>query len=148
MAKAKSTANAQANAFETFTSAPAEAISKAMQQAMAFSGPFGDVGRDNLQALGQSVKATAAGVEAINARTFAFMKSSMERNMAAMNALTDVKSVEDFTSKQSEFATESLQTLFTEFNEMTSLVSDTVRNAAEPLNAQAGVLAEKIQSAG
>ncbi len=146
MPKAKTSAKAQP--FEQFTANPADAINKSMQQAMAFSGQFGELGRDGLEAVGQSVKATAAGVEAINARTFAFMQTAMERNMEAMTALSGVKSVEDFTTAQSEFATTSLQTMMTEFNELSALFSETVRNAAAPLNAQVGSFAEKIQSAG
>ncbi len=145
MTKAKK--SAQAQGFEQFTAAPADAIAKSMQQAMAFSGQFGDLGRDSLEAVGQSVKATASGMEAINARTFAFMKTAMERNMEAMTTLAGVKSVEDFTSAQSDFATDSMQTMMTEFNALSELFSETVRNAAAPLNAQAGSFAEKVQSA-
>lgn len=149
MAKSnKRTANAAADTFETFTANPAEAMTQSMQKIMAFSGQFGELGRDNLEALGKSVKATTAGVEAINARSFAFMKSAMERNMQAVSALTSAKSVEEFTSKQSELATEGMQTFMAEFNALSTLFSDTVRDAATPLNAQAGRLAEKVQSAG
>jgi len=144
MAKAKK--SAQAQGFEQFTSTPTDAINKSMQQAMAFSGQFGELSREGLEAVGQSVKATAEGFEAINSRTFAFMKTAMERNIEAMTALTGVKSVEDFTSAQSEFATTSMQTMMTEFSELSDLFSETMRNAAAPLNAQAGHLAEKIQS--
>ena len=146
MSKSKNTAQAQG--FEHFTTAPADAINKSIQQAMAFSGEFGALGRDGLEAVGQSVKATAAGMEAINARTFAFMKTAMERNIEAMTALTAVKSVEDFTSAQSDFATSSMETMMTELGELSELFSETVRNAAAPLNAQAGSFAEKIQSVG
>ncbi|MEO9971344.1 MAG: phasin family protein [Hyphomonadaceae bacterium] len=148
MAKAKSTANAKTDTFETFASAPAEALTKSMEQVMAFSGQFGEMGRDNLQAMGQSVKATAAGVEAINARSFAFMKSAMERNLEAMNAFASVKSVEELTTKQSELATGNIQTMMSEFSALSTLFTDTLRDAAAPLNAQAGIVAEKLQSAG
>lgn len=133
---------------EQFTAAPADAINKSMQQTMALSGQFGELSRDGLEAFGQSVKAAASGIEAINSRTFAFMKTAMDRNIEAMTALTGAKTVEDFTTAQSEFATASMRTMMAEFNEMSELFSETVRNAAAPLNAQAGSFAEKIQSAG
>ena len=145
---AKSKANGKADTFEAFASNPADAMTQAAQKAMAFSGQFGELGQNNLEAVGQSVKAAAAGMEAINTRAFAFMKSSMERNLEAMGALTSVKSVEDFTSQQSDFASQTMKSMMTEFQELSSLFSNTVRDAAAPLNAQAGTIAEKIQSAG
>jgi phasin family protein len=146
MAKTKKSEHAQG--FEQFAAAPADAIKKSMKQAMALSGQFGELSRDGLEAVGQSAKATAAGIEAMNSRTFAFMKTAMDRNIEAMTALTGAKSIEDFTAAQSAFATSSMQTMMAEFNELSELFSDTVRNAAAPLNAQAGSFAEKIQSAG
>lgn len=57
-------------------------------------------------------------------------------------------SVEDFTSQQSDFVSQTMKSMMTEFQELSSLFSNTVRDAAAPLNAQAGTIAEKIQSAG
>ncbi|MEO1015928.1 MAG: phasin family protein [Pseudomonadota bacterium] len=147
MAKANGKA-ATVESFEKLTAAPNEMMQKGLDRAMSFAGEFGDIGRGNVAAMTESAKAARKGMEALNTRAMEYMKDAVETGAAATKSVTSAKSLQEAIELQSNFAKAAFEKYVAELNAMTSLMSATMRDAAEPLNAQAGAVVEKLQTAG
>lgn len=147
MSKANGKSKQATEMLETMTGAPAEAMRKGLEQFMSFGGDFTETGRASLQALSESARAAGKGIEAMNSQTLSYMKTSMEQGMEATRAMSGVKSVTDLTEMQTSFARTAFQAYVDQMNEMAKLFSATLRETVEPLNTQAGAMAEKLQGA-
>lgn len=132
--------------FNGFAGVSPDAMKEAFEAATSFGGDFGKVSQANLQAMGEGARAAGKGLGALNKAAFGFAKDSVERNVKTAQALGGVKSVAEFTELQSEFARTSLQTYVAHVSEMTELFTTTLQEAAEPLSAQAGAVAERFQA--
>ena len=140
MAKARSKAKVEAGMADQ-----AEATRNAFKQMASFGGDFSEIGHANLQAMTQSAQLAGKGVQTLGKVAMDFTNQSFERNMKMAKDLGEVKSVQDFTSLQSDFARETLQTSFEQMTEMAKLFVTTAREVAEPMSAQAGLVAQKFQ---
>ncbi len=142
----KSTA-AGLEAFEQFTAAPSEALKQSMERAMSFAGDFNEIGRANMAAVAESVKVARKGAEAINTRAMGYMKDAMEAGAEATKTVTSAKSFQEAVEAQTTFAKTAFEKYVAELNAMAGLMSTTMKDAVEPINAQAGVVVEKLQAA-
>lgn len=130
---------------EDAATAPVEAAQKAFEQATSFGGEIGEISRANMQAMTQSAQVAGQGLQTLGKTAMTFMQQSAERNMKVLQEMGGVKTVQDFAALQTEYAKTSVQTYVEQMTEMAKMFATTMREAAEPLNAQAGVVAEKFQ---
>lgn len=145
--KAKAeTASPEAATFGAFSAAPTEAMQAAFEKFTSFSGDFGGMARTNMEAMTQSAQAASKGFSELNTKAFGFMQANMQRNMDAARAFGGVRTAEDFATIQ-EASKETFQAYAEQANEMSTLFAGTLRAAAEPLNAQASAVVEKLQTA-
>lgn len=111
----------------------------------AFSSDFDEMTRANIDAFTTSAETFGKGITEINTKAVDFMQSNIKRNFDVARTLGSAKSAEDLGSIQ-EITKESFQTYVEQMNEMSSLFATTLREAAEPLNTQAGIVIEKFQA--
>ena len=137
--------NGKAAAKDTMA-APAEAMKDGFDRAMSFAGDFGEISRGNMAAFAESAQAARKGMEAVNSRAMDFWKVAMERQAEAAKTITGAKSFKEAMEAQSAFAKDAFQTYMAEMNELAGVMTTTMREAAEPLNARAGLVVEKLQS--
>jgi len=145
MAKQNKKTTASFGSAEAFTGAPTEAMKDAFERATAMSGDFGALARSNMEAMTESLKVAGKGMTEINAKAFEFMQSNFQRNMEMAKTLGNGASADDMTAFQ-EIGKLGFQTYVEQMNELSGLFTTTLRNAAEPLNAQAGAVVEKFQA--
>lgn len=139
-AKSKTT-----SAAKEAVAAPTEAAQKVFEQATSFGGEIGEISRANMQAMTQSAQVASEGFKTLGKTAMSFMQETAERNMKVMQEMGSVKTVQDFTTLQSDFAKNSVKTYVEQMSEMAKMFATTMREAAEPLNAQAGMVAGKFQ---
>lgn len=138
--KTKSSATAKAT-----VSDQGEAARNVFEQMTSFGGDFGEIGRANMQAMTQSAQLAGKGFQTLGKAAMDFTSQSFERNIKMAKELGGVKTVQDFTTLQSDFAKETLQTSIEQMTEMAKLFAATVREVAEPMKDQAGMMAQKFQ---
>ncbi len=150
MAKSKSNGKATTGmkALETMTEAPTEAMKDAFERITAFGGDFGEMGRSNMEALTQSAQIAGKGLSTVNAKTLEFMQSTLQANLKAAQAMGAARSVTEIAELQSDFAKTSVETYVSQMTELANMFTATMRDAFEPLNAQAGLVVEKFQKVG
>lgn len=125
--------------------ASGDAFKDVFERATSFSSDFGELARSNVEAMTQSLQVAGKGVQEINAKAFEFMQANFEASMEASRKLSSVKSAEDFSGLQ-EVTKTGFEAYVAQMNEMGTLFAKTLREATEPLNAQAGVVVEKFQA--
>ncbi|MEM8636019.1 MAG: phasin family protein [Pseudomonadota bacterium] len=146
MAKGNGKSKTGTKDFEATGATPAEAMKRGMEQFMSFGGDFSEMNRSGLQAIAESAKAAGKGIEAMSSQNLNFVKSSMERNVEAAKAMANITSMEEAAEAQAKFVKDSFKAYIGQMNEMASLWVSTMRDTAEPLNAQGSSLVEKFQT--
>jgi len=122
-----------------------DAFKEAFERATSMSGGFGELARSNMEAMTLSLKEASKGFTEINTKAYAFMQSNMQKNMEVAKTLTSIKSAEDMTALQGVGKAQ-FQTYVEQMNELSGMFATTLREAANPLNEQAGAVVEKFQT--
>ncbi|MEM9668438.1 MAG: phasin family protein [Pseudomonadota bacterium] len=145
MAKANGKSKATTKEFEALTQMPTDSMKKSFDQMMSFGSDMTEMNRSGFQAMAESAKAAGKGLETMSSKNMEFMKDTIERNVEATRALSGITSMEDAAEAQAKFAKEAFQSYMGQMNEMANLFVTTMREAVEPLNAQATNVVEKFQ---
>jgi phasin family protein len=139
MAAAKTAADKIANAGN-------EALRDAMEKSMSGLNDLTAHSRKNLEAVIASVTATATGAETLGSEAVSFSKAAIERQTAAVQSLSGVRSVQDLIEIQSDLAKTHMEACVTQMSKTTELMSALFRDAYQPFSARMTAAVESLQS--
>ncbi|MCE2986897.1 MAG: TIGR01841 family phasin [Phenylobacterium sp.] len=139
MAAAKTAADKIANAGN-------EALRDAMEKSMSGLNDLTAHSRKNLEAVIASVTATAKGAETLGSEAVSFSKAAIERQTAAVQSLSGVRSVQDLIEIQSDLAKTHMEACVTQMSKTTELMSALFRDAYQPFSARMTAAVESLQS--
>ena len=145
MAKTEKQMQNAFNTFETFTSASSDAARKGFERSVELMGEMNSFGKQNFAAMSESAKVTAKAFETMSTRAAAYMKGASEDFMSASRSVTSAKSVKEAMELQAGYAKSSFDRYVEELNAWTGLFATSMRDAVEPLNAQAGEFVAMMQ---
>ena len=139
MATAKTAADKIANAGN-------EALRDAMEKSMSGLNDLTAHSRKNLEAVIASVTATAKGAETLGSEAVSFSKAAIERQTAAVQSLSGVRSVQDLIEIQSDLAKTHMEACVAQMGKTTELMSALFRDAYQPFSARMTAAVESLQS--
>lgn len=145
MAKQKQSATSVAETVANFTTAPNEAMKDVLERATSMSGDLGEVTRGNMEAMSQSFQLAGKGMAEFNAKALSFMQENFKHNLDTVKTLSGLKSPEDLSSV-TDMTKARFEAYVGQMNELGTMFAGALRQAVEPLNAQAGVVVEKFQA--
>ncbi|MEL6387263.1 MAG: phasin family protein [Pseudomonadota bacterium] len=123
-----------------------EAMKEGMERMMALASEMTEMQREGYSAVAESARVSAKGMQEANARSLAFFQTAMGTMMEASKSIAGVKSVQEAVEMQANFSKAAMETYMTEANAVATLMAETMREAAEPLNAHAGQFVEKLNA--
>ena len=139
MAAAKTAADKIANAGN-------EALRDAMEKSMSGLNDLTAHSRKNLEAVIASVTATAKGAETLGSEAVSFSKAAIERQTAAVQSLSGVRSVQDLIEIQSDLAKTHMEACVTQMSKTTELMTALFGDAYQPFSARMTAAVESLQS--
>ncbi|MBX9746944.1 MAG: TIGR01841 family phasin [Hyphomonadaceae bacterium] len=140
-------AKSATEAFEQITGASNEAVRENIDRSIAAFSEASAFGKQNVEAWVASATAAQKGFEVLSARTVAFQKEALEKNVAAAKSLMTSKSVQEFVEKQNEFAKSSFEAYVAELTTVSELVSGVAKETLQPINDRVNAVGQLIQTA-
>ena len=135
-------------AFESVTAASSEAVRENIDRGIAAMSEASAFGKQNVEAWVASAAVAQKGFEALSARTVAFQKEALEKNVAAAKSLMTSKSVQEFAEKQNEYVKGAFEAYVAEVTEVSELVQGVAKEALQPINERVTAVGQFVQSAG
>jgi len=146
-------ANGQA-AFETaqvqgekFQTAGAKAFREGVEKSVAGLSELNAQGKQNLEALVASASAAQKGAEALSTQAVAFSKKSWEDGVAAAQSMAQARSVQELMELQTTWAKSAAEAYLAEVTRATEIVTASVKDSFQPLNARVTASVETLQAA-
>jgi phasin family protein len=124
-----------------------EALHDVMEKGMSGLNDMTAHSRKNLEAVIASVTAAAKGAEALGSDTLAFSKAAMERQTAAVQSLSSVRSLQDLVEVQTDLAKTHAEAYVAQMGKTTELMTSLFRDAFKPYSARMTAAVESVQSA-
>lgn len=143
MAAAKT---ATSTAADKIANAGNEALREAMEKGMSGLNDMTAHSRKNLEAVIASVTAAAKGAEVLGSEAVAFSKAAVERQTAAVQSLTGVRSVQDLIEVQTDLAKTQMEAYVAQMGKTTELMTALFRDAYQPFSARMTAAVESLQS--
>ena len=103
-------------------------------------------GKDAMDTLLKSYSAATKGFQAIASETAEYSKKAYEANVAHMEALMSVRSVEAAIELNTSFAKTAVEGYLSELNKLGELYSDIAKQTYEPAKAAATKAADAVKS--
>lgn len=126
---------------------PVEFYRENLDRFIAMAGDMGNLSREGMSAAAEAAQASAKGVQELNARAFAYLQDAMSSGMEVGKSVASAKTVQEAVELQTSYTKTALESYMSQMSDMASLMASTMREAAEPLQAHAGQVVEKFQSA-
>lgn len=123
-----------------------DAMRENMDRFMSMAGNMTELSREGFEACAEAARATAKGAQEANSKTIAYMQNAMSQSMEATKTVAGAKSMQEAVELQANFAKTALDAYMTQMSTMASLMAETMREAAQPLNTHAGQMVEKFQA--
>ena len=120
------------------TKASMEKGARMLEDASAF-------GKGNMEALVESSKIAAKGVESMSQNAADYARRSFEASTAAVRSLATVKSPTEFMKMQGDFMRQSFDALVAETSRSTEAMLKLAGEVAQPLSSRMAVAADKIK---
>lgn len=143
MAAAKTAAQSAA---DKIANAGNEALRDAMEKGMAGLNDVTAHSRKNLEAVIASVTAAAKGAEALGSEAVTFSKAAVERQTAAVQSLSGVRSVQDLIEVQTDLAKTHMEACVAQMGKTTELMTAMFRDVYQPFSARMTAAVESLQS--
>ena len=122
---------------ETVTKKGAEMAAKSYDDIISFN-------QDNFEAIVEFGKATAKGVEELNAEVLAFNKVALEENIAAAKAVMGAKTVQEAVDLQTEWAKAWFDSYMSQATKVGELTAKVAQEAFAPVNDRLTAAVEKV----
>ena len=145
MAKAK-TVKESADVIESALKNGTEAVKDGFDKAVKGYDQLLSIGKDNAEAVIKSATLAGKGLEAINTQVFAYSRLSMEEGVEVTKAVLASKSVQEALEIQTDYVKSAFETYVTELNKVRDMALSVAKQAAQPLQARATVIADLVQS--
>lgn len=142
---AKSASKTFESAFDAFSGNANETMKKSYERSVEMMGEFGELQKENMEAMAESTRIATKGVEELGTRAAAYSRGAFEKGVEAARTLTSAQSVQEAMELQANFTKSAFETYLEEVNAMTGMFASMVREAAAPLNAQAGKFVSTVQ---
>lgn len=121
-----------------------EAMKEGMDRFMSMASEVTELQREGLSAAAESARVSAKGMQEANARSLAFFQGAVSNLMEVSKTIAGAKSLQEAVEMQANLSKTAMETCMSEANAMATLVAETMRDAAEPLNAHAGQCVERL----
>ncbi|MBX9575390.1 MAG: TIGR01841 family phasin [Caulobacteraceae bacterium] len=141
-----STQQAQAQA-EKFQAAGAQAFREGVDKSVASMTELNAHGKKNLEAMVESATAAQKGVEALSQHALAYSKKTWEENVAAVQSMTQARSVQELIELQTTWAKSATEAYLSEVTKMTDVFTASVKDSFKPINERVTASVEKFQGA-
>jgi len=122
----------------------AEAFTNGFEKAFGGYGDIAAFGKENYEALLECTHATKSGLEVLQGEALAFSKHALEESAVVAEAAIKARSVQELVEIQSNFAKSAFESFVTHANKWAGMLSDTAREAAEPLNSRLSSVFNKV----
>jgi phasin family protein len=106
-----------------------------------------DFGKGNIEAIVESGKIAARGIEAMSQEAAEFSRRQIEGATAAFKSMSAVKSPTDFFKLQSDFVRSSLDQLVAQTSKNTEAMLKLAGEVAQPVSNRVAIAAEKVKIA-
>ena len=108
-------------------------------------GEFGELQKQNLDAMAESTRAATKGMETISSHAAAYSREAFEKGVEAARSVTSAQSVQEAMELQTGYTKSAFEAYLEEMNTLTGMFASMVREASAPLNSQAGKFATLMQ---
>jgi phasin family protein len=142
----KAQATFQANA-EQAQAAGAKALKDVADKSAAGLTELNAQGKQNLEAIVASAAAAQKGVETLSAQSAAFTKKSWEDGVAAAQAMSQARSIQELLELQTTWAKSATEAYLAEVTKATDVLTASVKNSFKPINERVTASVEKFQAA-
>lgn len=115
---------------------------EAMEQSLKTVGVVTEMTRGNVDALLESSRAAASGIQSIAQELADYTKSSFERTTTAGRTMALARTAPELIQLQSEFARTEFTTAIAEYSKLTQTMFQTMTQIFEPLQKQAMTAAQ------
>ena len=119
----------------------------AMAKGQQMFGEMNAFGKGNVEALVESSRIAARGMQAIGHDAAVFARKSLEEATAAARTLTGVRSPAEFMKLQNDFMRQSFDTLVAETSRNAETMLKLAGEVAQPLSNRAALAADKVKVA-
>jgi len=119
----------------------------AMEKSAKSVEEFNDFAKGNVEALVESSKITAKGLEALSQEAAEYSRKSFETATAALKSMAAAKSPTDFFKLQSDFFRGAFDSYVAEASKTTEAVLKLAGEAAQPLSSRVALAADKAKVA-
>ena len=120
---------------------------EAMEKGSRMAEELGAFGKGNMEALVESSKIAAKGLETLGQEAACYSRRSFESATAAMKTLAATRSPTEFMKLQGDFARSMFDTMVAEASKSTEMMMKLANDVAQPLSNRAAVAAEKMKVA-
>ncbi|TPG15532.1 phasin family protein [Sphingomonas oligophenolica] len=124
-----------------------ERTKTAVDKSQKMFGEINDFSKGNIEAIVESSKIAAKGIEAMSQDAVAYAKTSFEDATAAAKKLASVKSPTDFMKLQSDFVRSSFDMMVAHTSKSTEAMLKLAGEVAQPISNRVSLAAEKIKIA-
>jgi len=131
--------------FDMMNGMAPESVRENMEKMMSFAGEFTALSRDGITAATESARVSAKGAQELNSKAMAYMQEAMTSGVEATKTVSAAKSVQEAMELQADFAKGAFDQYMKQCGEFASLCAAMMKDAAEPLNAHASQVVEKLQ---
>jgi phasin family protein len=145
MAKAK-TVKESADVIESALKNSTEAVKDGFDKAVKGYDQLISFGKDNAEAVIKSATLAGKGLEAINTEVFAYSRLTVEEGVEVTKAVLASKSIQEALEIQTDYVKTAFETYVTEMNKVRELALAVAKQATQPLQARATVIADLVQT--
>lgn len=107
---------------------------------------LGDITKGNLEAIVESSKIAAKGVESLGQSAAEYGRASFEKSSATFKSFASVKSPTEFFALQSELFTSAFDTLASESAKTSETVLKLASDIAQPISSRVALVSDKFKS--
>lgn len=132
-------------AFEAFSTTANDTIKKSYERSVGLMGEMGELGKKNMEAVAESTRITTKSMEEIGTKAAAYSRDAFEKGVEASRSMTGAQSVQEAMEMQANFTKSAFENYVAHVNAMSGLFTSMVREAAAPLNTQAGQFVSMMQ---
>ena len=141
----KSASKTLEGTFDAFSGTANETMKKSYERSMEMLGEFGELQKQNMEAMAESSRIATKGMEELGARAAAYSRGAFEKGVEASRSMTSAQSMQEAFELQANYTKSAFETYLEEMNAMTGMFASMVREAAAPLNSQAGKFVSVMQ---
>ncbi len=124
----------------------ADVLTNGFEQAFSKYGDVAAFGKENYQTFLEFGNAAKSGLEVLQGEALAFSKKALEDSASVAEASIQARTIQELVEIQSDFAKTAFETYVGQMNKLAGIISETSREAFEPLNNRMTDVLNKVQA--